>query len=114
MANHVSRNISALERNSRKHRSEYTFEASWLREGDCSSLRILLTQTFYPALGEARGATVSGTGLFLEADCGKSGWLCIETFVKEGVFSAFSEVSGLESSRLDCVSSLEMSSVEAC
>ena len=81
-----------------------TFEASWSEEGVCCSFRILLTLTFCFALIGARGATGSGTGLFLEADGGESGWLCIVIF---------SEVSGLESSRLDCVSSLEMSSVEA-
>ena len=57
-----------------------------------------------PALSEARGATGSGTGLFLGADGCKSGWLCVVIF---------SEFSGLESSGLDCVSSLELFSLEA-
>ena len=82
-----------------------TFEASWFEEGVCCSLRVLLALTFCLAVIGARGATGSGTGLFLEADDGESGWLCM---------MIFSEVSGLESSRLDCVSSLEMSSVEVC
>ena len=80
-----------------------TFEASWFEEGVCYSLRVLLALTFCLAVIGARGATGSGTGLFLEADGGESGWLCM---------MIFSEVSGLESSRLDCVSSLEVSSVE--
>ena len=80
-----------------------TFEASWLEEGVCCSLRVLLALTFCLAVIEARGATGSGTGLFLEANGGKSGWLCVVIF---------SEFSGLESPRLDCVSSLELSSVE--
>ena len=80
-----------------------TFEASWFEEGVCYSLRVLLALTFCLAVIGARGATGSGTGLFLKADGGESGWLCM---------MIFSEVSGLESSRLDCVSSLEVSSVE--
>ena len=80
-----------------------TFEASWFVEGACGSFRVLLVLTLCPALIGARGATGSGTGLFLEADGGKSGWLCVVIF---------SEFSGLESPRLDCVSSLELSSVE--
>ena len=80
-----------------------TFEASWFDEGACGSFRVLLVLTLCPALIGARGATGSGTGLFLEADGGKSGWLCVVIF---------SEFSGLESPRLDCVSSLELSSVE--
>ena len=80
-----------------------TFEASWLDEGACGSFRVFLVLTLCPALIGARAATGSGTGLFLEADGGKSGWLCMVIF---------SEFSGLESPRLDCVSSLELSSVE--
>ena len=80
-----------------------TFEASWFDEGACGSFRVLLVLTSGPALIEARGATGSGTGLFLEADGGTSGWLCVVVF---------SEFSGLEFPRLDCVSSLELSSVE--
>jgi hypothetical protein len=47
----------------------------------------------------------SGADLFLEADGGKSGWLCVVVFP---------ELPKLESLRLDCVSSLEFSSVEVC
>jgi hypothetical protein len=57
-----------------------------------------------PALSETRRATGSGTGLFLEADGGRTGRLCV---------AMFSEFSGLESSGLDCVSSLELFSLEA-
>ena len=80
-----------------------TFEASWFDEGACGSFRVLLVLTLCPALIGTRGATGSGTGLFLEADGGKSGWLCMVIF---------SELSGLEPPRLDCVSSLELSSRE--
>ena len=82
-----------------------TFEASWLDEEVCSPLRALLGLTACPASTDARGATGSGTGLFLEADGGKSGWLCVVVL---------SESAGLESPRLDCVSSLEVSSMETC
>ena len=64
-----------------------TFEASWFDAGACVSFRVFLVLTSCPALVEARGATGSGTGLFLEADGGKSGWLCVVIF---------SELSGLE------------------
>jgi hypothetical protein len=50
-------------------------------------------------------AAGSGADLFLEADGGKSGWLCVVVFP---------ELPELESLRLDCVSSLEFSSVEVC
>ena len=56
----------------------------------------------------------SGIGLFLEADCGESGWVCAVTFVRGGASLIFSGISGLESSRSACTSSLEVSSVEAC
>ena len=82
-----------------------TFEASWLDEEVCSPLRALLGLTACPASTDARGATVSGTGLFLGADGGKSGWLCVVVL---------SESVGLESPRLDCVSSLEVSLMETC
>ena len=82
-----------------------TRESSRLDEEACSSLRALLGLTACPASTDARGATGSGTGLFLEADGGKSGWLCVVVL---------SESAELESPRLDCVSSLEMSSMEAC
>src|SRR3954465_2160326 len=81
-----------------------TFEASWFDEGACGSFRVLLVLTPCPALIGAWGATGSGTGLFLEADGGKSGWLCVVIFP---------ELFELESPRSDCVSSLELSSVEA-
>jgi hypothetical protein len=58
-----------------------------------------------PALIGAWEAAGSGADLFLEADGGKSGWLCVVVFP---------ELPELESLRLDCVSSLEFSSVEAC
>ena len=64
-----------------------TFEASWFEGGACGSFRGLLVLTSCPALIEARGAAGSGTGLFREADGGKSGWLCVVVF---------SEFSGLE------------------
>ena len=51
------------------------------------------------------GATGSGTGLFLEADGGKSGWFGVVVL---------SESAGLESPRLDYVSSLEVSLMETC
>jgi hypothetical protein len=82
-----------------------TLEASWLGEEVCSPLRALLGLTACPASTDARGATGSGTGLFLEADGGKSGWLCV---------LVLSESAGLESPRLDCVSSLEVSLMETC
>ena len=72
-------------------------------EGACVSFRVLLVLTLCLALIGARGATGSGAGLFLEADDGKSGCLCVVIFA---------EFSGLESPRLDCVSSLELSSME--
>jgi hypothetical protein len=50
-------------------------------------------------------AAVSGADLFLEADGGESGWLYVV---------AFPELPELDSLRLDCVSSREFSSVEAC
>ena len=52
-----------------------TFETSWLDEEVCSPLRALLGLTAGPASTDARGAVGSGTGLFLGADGGKSGWL---------------------------------------
>ena len=75
-----------------------TFEASCFDEGVCGAFRAFLMHRLFvrPALIGAWEATGSGT-VFLEADGGKSGWLCVE----------------LESPRLDCVSSLELSSVEA-
>ena len=79
-----------------------TFEASWFDEGVCGSFRVLLVLTLCPALIGARGATGSGTGLFLEADDVKSGCLC---------FFIFSWFSWLKSPLFDCVSSLELSSV---
>jgi hypothetical protein len=82
-----------------------TLVASWLGEEVCSPLRALLGPTACPASTDARGATGSGTGLFLEADGGKSGWLCM---------LVLSESAGLESPRLDCVSSLEVSLMETC
>ena len=81
------------------------FETSWLDEEACSPLRALLGPTAGPASTDARGAAGSGTGLFLGADCGKSGWL--------GVM-VLSESVGPNSPRLDCVSSLEVSSMEPC
>jgi hypothetical protein len=54
-----------------------TLETSWLDEEVCSPLRALLGLTACPASTDARGATGSGAGLFLEADGGKSGWLCV-------------------------------------
>jgi hypothetical protein len=57
-----------------------TVEAFWFDEGACGSFRVLLVPTPCPALIEAWGAAVSGTGLFLEADGGKSGWLFVVTF----------------------------------
>jgi hypothetical protein len=47
----------------------------------------------------------SGVDLFLEADGAKSGWLCVVVFP---------ELPEFESPRLDCVPSLEFSSVEVC
>ena len=82
-----------------------TFEASWLDEEVCRPLRALLEFMDCPASTDARGATGSGTGLFLEADGGKSGWLCV---------AVLSESAGFESPRLDCVSSLDVSSIETC
>jgi hypothetical protein len=82
-----------------------TLEASRLGEEVCSPLRAFLGLTACPTSTDARGATGSGTGLFLEADGGKSG--CF------GVM-ALSESAGLESPRLDCVSSLEVSLMETC
>jgi hypothetical protein len=76
-----------------------TFEASWFDGGACGSFRVLLVLTPCPA-----GAAVSGAGLFLEADGGKSGWLFVVTFL---------ELSELESPWLDRVSSLKLSSGEA-
>jgi hypothetical protein len=87
-----------------------TFEASWFDEGACGSFRALLMHRLFvrrppcPTLVGAWGAAGLGAGLFLEADGGKSGWLCVVIFP---------ELSELESPRLDCVSSLELSSVEA-
>jgi hypothetical protein len=81
------------------------FETSWLDEEVCSPLRALLGLVACPASTDARGATGSGTGLFLEADGGTSGWF--------GVM-VLSESAGLESPRLDCVSSLEVSLMETC
>src|SRR3954464_7788451 len=80
-----------------------TFGASWCGEGACSSFRILLLTTC-PALVGAWEDTDSETGLFLGADDGASGWLCVVVFP---------EWSELGSPRLDCVSSLRLSSVEA-
>jgi hypothetical protein len=82
-----------------------TFAASWLDEEVFSPLRALLGLTACPASTDARGATGSGTGLFLGADGGKSGWLCVVVL---------SESVGLESPRLDWVSSLEVSLMETC
>jgi hypothetical protein len=52
-------------------------EAPWLGEEVCSPLRALLGLTACPTSTDARGATGSGAGLFLEADGGTSGWLCV-------------------------------------
>jgi hypothetical protein len=52
--------------------------------------------------GEATG---SGADLFLKADSARSGWLCVVVFP---------ELPEFESPRLDCVPSLEFSSVEVC
>jgi hypothetical protein len=82
-----------------------TFEASWLDEEVGSPLQALLGLTACPTSTDARGATGSGTGLFLEADGGKSGWLCVVVL---------SESVGLESPLLDGVSSLEVSLMETC
>jgi hypothetical protein len=82
-----------------------TLEASWLGEEVCSPLRAFLGLTACPASTDARGATGSGTGLFLEADGGTSGWLCVVVL---------SEPAELESPRLNGVSSLEVSSMETC
>jgi hypothetical protein len=85
-----------------------TFETSWLGEEACGSLRALLTHRLFvrsPVLIGAWEEAGSGADLFLEADGGKSGWLCVVVFP---------ELPELEFSRLDCVSSLEFSSVEAC
>jgi hypothetical protein len=87
-----------------------TFETSWFNEEVCSSLRALFVHRLFvrrppcPALIGAE-ATGSGADLFLEADGGESGWLCVVVFP---------ELPELESFRLDCVSSPEFSSVEAC
>src|SRR3954464_6442137 len=80
-----------------------TIGASWCGGGACSSSRIRLLTTC-PALVGAWGETGSGTDLFLEADGGTSGWLCV---------AGFPEWSELGSPRLDWVSSLRLSSVEA-
>jgi hypothetical protein len=82
-----------------------TLEASWLGEEVCSPLRAFLGLTACPASTDARGATGSGTGLFLEADGGTSGWFCVVVF---------SESAELEFPRWDGVSSLEVSSMETC
>src|SRR3954471_24082865 len=83
-----------------------TLKASWLDEEICSSLRTLLGLAARPASTDARGATGSGTGLFLEADGGKSGWPCVVVL---------SESVGLESPRLDWgSSSLVVPSTETC
>jgi hypothetical protein len=50
------------------------FETSWLDEEVCGPLRALLGPTAGPASTDARGAAGSGTGLFLGADGGTSGW----------------------------------------
>jgi hypothetical protein len=81
------------------------FEASWLGKEVCGPWRTLLGLTACPASTDARGATGSGAGLFLEADGGESGWFGVVTL---------SEVTGLESPRVDCVSSLEVSLMETC
>jgi hypothetical protein len=60
---------------------------------------------FVRTLVGAWGATSSVTDLFLEADGGKSGWLCMVIFT---------ELPELEFPRLEWVSSLELPSVEAC
>jgi hypothetical protein len=67
--------------------------------------RLFVRRPPCPAFGEAWEGAGSGDDIFLEADGGKSGWLGV-------VFSP--EVPELESSRLDCVSSLDISSVEVC
>jgi hypothetical protein len=85
-----------------------TFETSWLGEETCGSLRALLTHRLFersPVLMGAWGEAGSGADLFLEADGGRSGWLCVVVFP---------ELPELEFSRLDSVPSLEFSSVEAC
>src|SRR3954471_11998127 len=73
-----------------------TFETSRLDEEICSSLRTLLGLAACPASTDSRGATGSGTGLFLEADGGKSGWPCVVVL---------SESVGLRFPRLDWGSS---------
>src|SRR3954469_20495619 len=82
-----------------------TWETSWLDEEVCSPLRARLGLTGGPASTDARGAVGSGTGLFLGADGGKSGWVGV---------AVLSESVGLDSPRLGCVSSWEVSSTEAC
>jgi hypothetical protein len=82
-----------------------TLETSWLAEEVCGPLRAFLGLTACPASTDARGATGSGTGLFLEADGGTSGWFGVVVL---------SESAGLVSPRLDCVSSLEVSLMETC
>jgi hypothetical protein len=86
----------------------FTFETSWLGEETCGSLRALLTHRLFvrsPVLMEAWGEAGSGVALFLEADGGRSGWLCVVVFP---------ELPELECSRLNSVPSLEFSSVEVC
>ena len=82
-----------------------TFETSWLDEEVCRPLRVLLELMDCPASADARGATGSGTDLFLEADGGKSGWLCV---------AVLSESAGFESPLLECVFLLDVSSMETC
>ncbi|KAK1605605.1 hypothetical protein QYE76_029278 [Lolium multiflorum] len=73
-------------------------------KGNAYMLEELNGVKFPVAVNDPWGAAGSGTDLFLEADGGKSGWLCVVVFP---------ELPELESLRLDCVSSLEFSSVEA-
>ena len=58
-----------------------------------------------PASTDARGATGSGTDLFLEADGDKSGWFCV---------AVLSESDGFVSPLLECVFLLDVSSTETC
>ena len=84
-----------------------TFDISLFNGEACGSLRALLIHRLsvrrLPCLALMRvwETTCSGADLFLEADGGKSGWLCVVVV---------SELPELESLQLDCVSSLEFPS----
>ena len=69
-----------MKRKPRRVWEAITFEGSWFDEEACGSFRALLVFTPCSVWIETRGATGSGTGLFLEADGGTSGWLCVVFF----------------------------------